>query len=134
MTPARGLAPGEEPLPGPRFSLPVEPLRRVVGSYVADTGHSVPSVADAFGLDAGLLAGVMAGTVEQIPAHTVKALSERLDLYPEDIWGGEMAGSISWVYGDLSTAQLRFAPPAPAEPVLPWLSPPAGEPGLAIDM
>ena len=118
-----------DPPPGAVVALPAEALRRVVGSYVADTGQALPDVAVDLGLDADYLGNVMNGALREVDAYTVRRLSDTLALAPEDIWGGEAGASIGWVYGDLSPADLEWAPPAPPEPAFPrWQPPPAAEP------
>lgn len=117
---------------GARAGLPPGPLRRAVGSYVARTGEALPAVAPALGLEAGYLAEVMNGEVGQVDARRVKAVAETLQLAPEDLWGGELAAWISWVYGRAHLADLDRAPPPP-EPGRGWSGPASGPdlgPGL----
>src|SRR5947209_6846713 len=98
--------------------------------YIAQNGESVPAVARAIGMDEDYLLNVMSGAIRDVDGHHIRAMAERLDLAPEDIWGGELGAAISWVYGDLSPADLQRAPPAPPEPIYPTLSfpPPTIEP------
>ena len=119
-----------EPVPdwapdGSRAGLPPGPLRKAVGSYVARTGEALPAVAPALGLEAGYLAEVMNGEVAQVDARRVKDVADTLALAPEDLWGGEAAASISWVYGRAHVSDLHRAPPPP-EPGRGWPGPDLG--------
>jgi hypothetical protein len=122
----------DAPLPdGALTELPAAPLRQVVAAYIAHDGATVAEAARAIGLDADYLLGVMSGAVAAIDARTVRTLSERLDLAPEDIWGGELGAAIGWVYGRLSPSDLDRAPPAPPEPSYPTLGSPE-PPGIEL--
>jgi len=119
--------PEPEPPEGAVLALPAAPLRQVVGTYIARDGAAVPEAARALGLEPDYVLGVLDGTIGAIDARTVRRLSDRLDLAPEDIWGGELGAAIGWVYGPLSPADLLRAPPPPAEPTYPsvaWPEPP----------
>ena len=124
------LEPFPPPPEGALTALPAEPLRQLVGMYIAQNGETVPAVARAIGMDEDYLLNVMSGAVRDVDAYRVRAMAQRLDLAPEDIWGGELGAAIGWVYGDLSPADLQLAPPAPPEPTYPTLSypPPTLEP------
>ncbi|MGH9224351.1 MAG: hypothetical protein ACRD2W_11350 [Acidimicrobiales bacterium] len=114
------------PPPGGLAELPAAPLRQVVASYIAHDGATVGEAARAIGLEPDYVLGVMSGTVIAVDARTVRTLSDRLDLVPEDIWGGELGAAIGWVYGGLSPSDLELAPPLAVE--LPWPADPFTEP------
>jgi hypothetical protein len=85
----RGLDPVE-----PRWSLPVEPVIRLVGAQQRATGDDLRAVATGFALDSDWVLGVMAGDVTEVDLPHVQQICEGVHCSPYDLWGEDDARTV----------------------------------------
>jgi hypothetical protein len=105
----------------PRWSLPAAPVADLLHAHAAEWGNRDPqTVGSGLGLEAGLVRGVLDGSIPELGITQIADVCEALRCSPFDMWGVDAARSILHAYGPEDW-------PTYIEPLHEHPDPPAGE-------
>ena len=83
----------------PRWSLPAEPVIRLLHAQQRVTKDGWDDVAQGFGLDAQWVKGVLSGEITEVDLPHIAELCEGVHCSPYDLWGKEDAQTVLHAYG-----------------------------------
>lgn len=97
--------------PGSTGHIDAKLMRKVLAGAIASSGENLDRLCDSVGIDPEWATRVLKGQVTTVPATIAVGLATRIDGFPEDLYGADVATQIAWVAGDQpSIAQILDAP------------------------